>query len=575
MTEAVLPIPLEALEDCGAILGRRGAGKSGTRTSLLEHELDRGRRCCLIDPKGDSWGIRSNPDGSPSRFQHVYIFGGAHGDHALADTMGAALGELVATHDLSCILDLSSFSVSGMRRFMRDFAEALFEHNRAALTLFVDEADQLAPQRLPAEMAMLLHHMESLVRQGRQRGILMWMLTQRPQILNKNLLSQAESLIAMKMTTPHDRGAIRDWMEAHDPERAKEVEATLAQLAVGEAWVWVPAADFLERVQFPLFSTFDSMRTPRHGEKVEQVRLAPIDTSAIAAALAPRKAGDLPDDTIPGDPKAALEKGRVVGTMLAERDRRIAELEAANAKLRADIAARDEAVEKVVEAIGFFDDAREKAQALLEEACSKLGRSNTSDDDKLPAGEGDSLPAGVASAAEAEVSLASVSSHAPAKGDREGLGAERKPLAVLAGAAPAGLTEASWATLSRYKRTGGTWGTYKSRLRTAGLIEQRGGLWHATAAGVAAAGAEAVPLPRPGPELVARWSEAIPGVSRMLQVLQRRYPHTTTREALAADLNMAASGGTFGTYLSRLRANGLLEEKGKRLRLSPALMGEG
>src|SRR5881398_320441 len=151
-----LPIPLDALEDCGAILGRRGAGKSGTRTLLLEHELDRGRRCCLIDPKGDSWGIRLNPDRSPSRFQNVKIFGGAHGDLQLTDTMGAVLGEVVATHDLSCIVDCSAFSVAGMRRFMRDFAAALFENNRAALTLFVDEADQLAPQRLPADMAMLL-----------------------------------------------------------------------------------------------------------------------------------------------------------------------------------------------------------------------------------------------------------------------------------------------------------------------------------------------------------------------------------------------------------------------------------
>ena len=45
-----LPIPAEALKDCGAILGRRGAGKSGTGRVLLEHELDVGHRCCVIDP---------------------------------------------------------------------------------------------------------------------------------------------------------------------------------------------------------------------------------------------------------------------------------------------------------------------------------------------------------------------------------------------------------------------------------------------------------------------------------------------------------------------------------------------
>lgn len=279
-----LPIPIAALADCGTILGRRGAGKSGAGRALLEHELDVGHRCCVIDPKGDWYGIRAYKDGTPSRFE-IPVFGGAHPDLPIDDTMGAALGEIVATSSSSCVIDLSGFSVAGMRRFMTAFAEALFFHNKNPLTLFVDEADQLAPQRVAADQARLLHNMEMLIRQGRQRGIFMWMLTQRPAVINKNLLSQAETLIAMKMTGPQDRKAIRDWMDAHDPERAAMVEADLAKLTVGQAWAWVPSADFLERVQFPLFETFDSGRTPQHGEVVSNVQLKPLDVAAIAAAL--------------------------------------------------------------------------------------------------------------------------------------------------------------------------------------------------------------------------------------------------------------------------------------------------
>lgn len=190
---------------------------------------------------------------------------------------------------------------------MSDFTEALYENNRAPLTLFVDEADQLAPQKLPADMAMLLHRMERLIRMGRQRGIVMWMMTQRPQLLNKNLLSQAETLIAMKMTTPHDRKAIRDWMEAHDPEQAKEVEDNLAKLHVGEAYVWVPPADFLERIQFPLFSTFDSGRTPKHGERIGPIILPQIDVTEYEQAL---NLGDATSET--GD---ASDFARQVSTL--------------------------------------------------------------------------------------------------------------------------------------------------------------------------------------------------------------------------------------------------------------------
>jgi hypothetical protein len=283
-----LPIPEKALADCGAILGRRGAGKSGTGRVLLEHELDLGHRCCVLDPKGDWYGIRAKKDGKPSRFA-VPVFGGAHADVPIDDSMGAQLGEIVATSSTSCVVDLSSFSVAGMRRFTTAFAEALFFHNRQPLTLFVDEADQLAPQRVAADQAKLLHNMEALIRQGRQRGIFMWMLTQRPAVINKNLLSQAETLVAMKMTGPQDRKAIRDWMDAHDPVQAQRVENDLAKLEVGQAWAWVPGADFLQRVQFPLFETYDSGRTPQHGERVGAVELQPLDVAELAAALAPDK----------------------------------------------------------------------------------------------------------------------------------------------------------------------------------------------------------------------------------------------------------------------------------------------
>lgn len=76
-------------------------------------------------------------------------------------------------------------------------------------------------------------------------------------------------------------------------------------------------------------------------------------------------------------------------------------------------------------------------------------------------------------------------------------------------------------------------------------------------AGRAAAG-EVGPPPS-SEELVGRWCEAVGagGAGRMLAVLAGRYPATIDREALAEELGLAASGGTFSTYLSRLVSNGL------------------
>ncbi|MER8387246.1 hypothetical protein [Mesorhizobium sp. M0968] len=155
------------------------------------------------------------------------------------------------------------------------------------------------------------------------------------------------------------------------------------------------------------------------------------------------------------------------------------------------------------------------------------------------------------------------------------LGAERKPLALLVGAYPAGYTEAQWASLAGFKRTGGTWSTYKSRLRTKGAVEQRGDLWFATQVGVDAIGGDIPDMPRTPDERLAMWKSKIAAVGPMLDVLRNFYPNQISRDDLAQQIGMAAGGGSFGTYLSRLRSNGLLEEPQRGFyRLTSAIMGD-
>lgn len=534
-----LPIPIEALEDCGAILGRRGAGKSGTGRLLLEHELTAGHRCCVIDPKGDWHGIRMLKDGKPSPF-NVPIFGGMHGDIQLTEDMGETLGRMIGTHDLSCVVDLSGFqSLAAMRRFAKDFADALYKHNRAPLTLFVDEADQLAPQRVPADMAKLLHAMETLIRLGRQRGIFMWMLTQRPQVLNKNLLSQAETLIAMKMTTPHDRKAIQDWMNAHDPDQAKTVLAQLSKLNTGEAFAWVPGADFLERVQFPMFTTFDSGRTPKHGEKVASIELPKIDLSVVEKALAAVK-------PVEKEKKAAPAMAPVDNAELLALRKQVAALTSNNEFLSGEVVILKNRLASIAEIVNAPVGGR-TSPAVASAALPPRAR-----------------PASVTPAPRPRTGGAT---------PRSDLGPERRALAALAQVYPSGLTEAQWATSAGYKRSGGTWGTYKSRLRAAGMIEEREGKVFATEAGAESCGDVELP-PAPGPELVRWWVGKLESVGPMAEALIEAYPEWLSKEELAARINMAVGGGSFGTYLSRLSGPGLIErDRDRGIRLDGAVMG--
>ncbi|UPK38661.1 hypothetical protein IVB18_16315 [Bradyrhizobium sp. 186] len=81
-------------------------------------------------------------------------------------------------------------------------------------------------------------------------------------------------------------------------------------------------------------------------------------------------------------------------------------------------------------------------------------------------------------------------------------------------------------------------------------------------------------LPPPGPELVGFWKSKLSGVGPMLDVLAGHYANAIAREELAIELGLAAGGGTFSTYISRLRSPGLVEVNGPGIRLESALTGD-
>src|SRR5205085_3412068 len=124
----------------------------------------------------------------------------------------------------SAVLDLSLMRKGQMNRFMGAFLETLYRLNRAALHLFVDEADAVAPQKPFGDEARTLGAMEDVVRRGRIRGIGCTLITQRPAVLNKDVLTQCEILCAMRLSHNLDIRAIKEWVAVHgDEQTAKDM----------------------------------------------------------------------------------------------------------------------------------------------------------------------------------------------------------------------------------------------------------------------------------------------------------------------------------------------------------------
>ena len=292
-------LPADAFDDRIAIVGTAGSGKTYAAKGFVERLLESGARVAIVDPLGVWWGLRASADGSAPGYP-VIVFGGKHADVPITSDMGVALRRIVAREALACVVDLSDLgSSAARRRFMAAFAEAIYETNEEPLHLVLDETDLWAPQRPIKGWEGLLGHIEEIVRRGRVPGFIPWLITQRPAVVHKDVLSQADILIAMKLTASQDRDAIGAWIEGQaDRQEGKRILADLPRLHRGEGYLWAPGHDLLERVAFLPIRTFDSSRTPKRGERLAIPRtLAEVDLTAIVAALAAAGGED------PGKPK--------------------------------------------------------------------------------------------------------------------------------------------------------------------------------------------------------------------------------------------------------------------------------
>ena len=294
-------IPDQALDDRIAIVGRAGYGKTNAAKVMAERLLELGARVCILDPTDAWWGLRLKPDGTTPAFP-VAIFGGEKGDLALNEHAGETVGAAIAGSSQSTIVSMADFAgENARRRFAEAFLRALYDRNREPLHLIVDEADTLAPQRPIAPLdVQVLARMQQIVRRGRIRGFTPWLVTQRPAVLSKDVLSQADILIAFNLTASQDRDAIGAWIEGQaDKAQLKAIDAEMPKLARGTAVVWAPGRSILRKTDFPLSATFDSGRTPKRGEARPAARLQPIDVEGLRGKLATVEA-----DTKANDPKA-------------------------------------------------------------------------------------------------------------------------------------------------------------------------------------------------------------------------------------------------------------------------------
>lgn len=548
-----LALPLEAVTQTFGVLAVRGAGKSNLAAAMAEEMYTAKLPFVVIDPVGSWWGLRSAGDGKGAGLE-IPIFGGRHGDVPLERGAGVLLADLIVAQRMTCVLDVSELSEGDKVRFLIDFAERLYRKNTEPLHLFLEEADDYAPQRPFRDQARLLGAWENIVRRGRARGLGITMITQRSASLNKNVLTQIETLFVLRTTSPQDRAAIEAWVKYQGG--AVDMLKTLPELAAGEAWVWSPSwLKMFKRVHVRRRWTFDSGATPKELKaKRAPATLADVDLGAIRESMA---------DTIE---KAKLEDPKALRAELAQKNKQLAELQRELDKAKA--ATKIERVE-----VALLDPKLVEVVAISAKAAAAASDELLAFMKKASAGIAEHRPVPTKAARPAQTQPNPVRPKAPRSNGHtitEHLaGGERKILTALA-QYPDGRSKVQVAILTGYAHSGGGFNNYLSSLRGRGLLEGSDNL-RATDAGLAALG-DFEPLPT-GATLLAYWRGRLGKAERLiLEQLCEQYPKALSKDALGSMTGYEPNGGGFNNALSKLRTLELISGRGE-LRASEDLFG--
>jgi len=561
-TEPPLALPLDVVTQTIAIVAKRRVGKSFLARKFTEQLHAAGQQVVVLDPKGDWWGIRSSHDGKGPGLP-ILIIGGERGDLPLEPGSGDVVAKLVVEECVSALLDLSSLRKHEVATFCTAFLETLYrlknrEQYRTPLMLVVDEADAIAPQRPQPNEARMLGAIEDVVRRGGQRGIGCTFVTQRTAVLNKNVLTQAQILIALRTIAPQDLHAMNAWIDVHgEPHQRKTLMDSLPSLPVGDAWVWSPGwptdRGVFQRIHTAPIETFDSGATPKAGQKRSEPKtVAQVDLDAVRRQMA-----------------STIERAKADDPR--ELRRRIAALE----KQLRDKPKPDPAPRVTASDLRRLNDMARDVEAVRAHLAAVRARFHV-----LGGGGDDFTPTDAASAVLTEAPARTfmlneqhtthVKRSAPKPERAAANGALPKGEAITLTAVaqyPHGVTREQLTVVTGYKRS--TRDAYLQRLREKGYVDQSADRIVPTAAGRAALPPDFEPLPT-GAALQRHWLERLPeGERRILELLLPAWPEPVDRAAISDATGYARSSRD--AYIQRLRARQVVETIGSGVKGSDAL----
>jgi len=227
-----------------AILAKRDMGKTYLAGVVEEEFIKNNLPFVVIDPMHAHYGLRSKyyvpvlgpVDPTEKTFQP---------DIEIEPWDGPIIAQMVGDFNQSCILDISNWDEDTQREFVTGFCDWLFKINKTPRHLFIEEADIFAPQIIGGNphARKSKHALNTIVRRGRGRGLGATLITQRPQVIDKSILNQADIYQILHVSGHHEISAIKFLLQSYNMDKAllKKTLEKIIKFKPGDCLLYSPS----------------------------------------------------------------------------------------------------------------------------------------------------------------------------------------------------------------------------------------------------------------------------------------------------------------------------------------------
>ena len=537
------------------IQANAGGGKSWLLRKILEESHGKVQQI-ILDIEGEFVTLRERYD---------YLLCGRDGDIPVNIKTASLLAKKILELNVSSIIDISELKKHERILFVQRFLDSLMEVPRKLwhpCLVVVDEAHQFCPQASKSDSASSVI---DLMTRGRKRGFCGILATQRISKLHKDACAETNNRLIGRTGLDIDRKRASEELGF----TSKEDERSLRLLEPGEFYAFGSSIS-KEIIKMKVSDVKTSH--PEAGSTIIQPSKTPENIKKILKDVI-----DLPKEV-----EEELKTKQDMQKRISELKRDIRVLESSKGKPEIDYNSLNKAKEE-----GFLQGSKEtesryikimkenekvtnsllKQHAQMGEVLGRIGHVTqikmTPIKEEILFKENEKL---------IEKPVTNRIQNVTTKIPMENIGngslraGAMKMLNWLAGAYPSSLTKQRIATLSGFSVKGGTFNTYISELKRNGWIVGANEL-SITEDGLKNATPSEIPS---GEELLELWCTKFrQGAGNILRIVYSKYPNEISKEDIGYETGFESSGGTFNTYLSELRRNGLIKIEGGQVSINP------